>query len=119
MRFYKGTAFPTPWQSGRVALIAEHGSWNRGTGPNAGFRKIGYRVAAVELDANGDAVKHGVFMCGFLEKGVTIGRPVDVQELPDGSVLISDDTADQIYRVKYTGSGASDTEIQFGANCEE
>ena len=59
VRFYNGTAFPAAYRGGRLALIAEHGSWNRSP-------KIGYRVAFVLLDAEGRAVRHGIFACGWL-----------------------------------------------------
>lgn len=117
MRFYKGTQFPAPWQGGKVAIIAQHGSWNRGTHPGGGYRKIGFRVVYVALDEKGNSKKYGVFACGWLNDGHTYGRPVDVVNLPDGSVLISDDTADQIYRVQYTGAGA--TELEDAPDCDK
>ncbi len=75
------------------ALVAEHGSWNRST-------PIGYLVSRVEFAA-GQAKKLEPFLTGFLQGSTAWGRPVDVQELPDGSILISDDKADAVYRLTY------------------
>ena len=91
MRFYRGSMFP-PEYRGQI-LIAEHGSWNRS-------HKIGYRVTRVRLE-NGHAVSYEPFIEGWLEGQSAWGRPVDVQELPDGSILVSDDKAGAIYRITY------------------
>ncbi|MHB1214059.1 MAG: PQQ-dependent sugar dehydrogenase [Thiobacillus sp.] len=92
MRFYRGTQFPARYRGG--IFIAEHGSWNR-TVP------IGYRVMFVPVHGNRPAVAE-VFAEGWLRDGRVSG-PVDVQELPDGSLLISDDKGGRIYRVAYAG----------------
>eukprot|EP01006_Ploeotia_vitrea_P052959 TRINITY_DN67743_c8_g3_i1.p1 TRINITY_DN67743_c8_g3~~TRINITY_DN67743_c8_g3_i1.p1 ORF type:complete len:626 (-),score=56.70 TRINITY_DN67743_c8_g3_i1:980-2857(-) len=77
---------------GRVALIAEHGSWDRSS-------KIGYRVAAVHLDSTGTQVqKHFIFADGWNSGQSTLGRPVDVLQLKDGSIIVSDDWRGQILR---------------------
>ena len=94
MRFYTGTQFP-PEYRGQV-FIAEHGSWNR-------TRPIGYRVSVVKLEGD-RAVSYQPFVSGWLQGNHTWGRPADVLVLPDGSLLISDDYAGAIYRVRYTGS---------------
>ena len=91
MRFYRGTMFP-PEYRGQV-FIAEHGSWNRS-------EKIGYRVTLVKVK-DGQAVSYQPFAQGWLQDGVAWGRPVDVQEMADGSLLVSDDTSGAIYRVTY------------------
>jgi glucose/arabinose dehydrogenase len=93
MRFYTGRMFP-PGYRGQV-FIAEHGSWNRS-------QPIGYRVSLVRLDGN-RAVSHEVFADGWLQGGRAWGRPVDVQEMPDGSLLVSDDMAGRIYRISWSG----------------
>lgn len=93
MRFYAGTQFPPPWR-GQV-FIAEHGSWNRSA-------KSGYRVTAVTL-RDGKAVAYTPFMTGWLQDETAWGRPADVLVLPDGSLLVSDDAAGAIYRVRYAG----------------
>ncbi len=78
-------------------LIAEHGSWNRST-------KIGYRISSVDIAEDGSASNYSPFIEGWLQSdGEVWGRPVDLEILKDGSFLISDDYADVIYRVQYTG----------------
>ena len=92
MTFYTGAAFPEKYRGG--IFIAEHGSWNR-------TKPIGYRVTFVKLDGN-KAVSYEVFAEGWLrDNGDRTGRPVDVLELPDGSLLVSDDFGDAIYRIRY------------------
>ena len=95
-----GIEFATPERFGELAgqaLIAEHGSWNR-TVPD------GYRLVRVPLDDAGEGAGYEVFLDGWLDdagtKGATAwGRPVDLEWLPDGSLLVSDDMAGAIYRV--------------------
>ncbi len=94
MRFYTGKQFPRQYWN--QIFIAEHGSWNRSV-------PIGYRVTLVRLKDN-RAVSYEVFADGWLQNGERKGRPVDVEILPDGSLLVSDDYADAIYRIVYTGS---------------
>ncbi|MBG9388482.1 PQQ-dependent sugar dehydrogenase [Caenimonas aquaedulcis] len=91
MRFYTGTMFP-PEYRGSI-FIAEHGSWNRSS-------KSGYRVTNVRLK-DGKAVAYEPFLTGFLEGQSAWGRPSDVLVLPDGSLLVADDTAGAIYRITY------------------
>ena len=93
MRFLTGDAFPEKYRG--AILIAEHGSWNRST-------PVGYRVVAAFPQPDGTALTE-VFADGWLQGNSAWGRPVDVLEAPDGSVLISDDAADLIYRVWYKG----------------
>ncbi len=81
-----------------TVLIAEHGSWNRST-------KIGYRISSVEIAVDGSASNYRPFIEGWLQSdGEVWGRPVDLEILADGSFLISDDYADVVYRVHYSGS---------------
>ncbi|HTL76003.1 MAG TPA: sorbosone dehydrogenase family protein [Casimicrobiaceae bacterium] len=94
MRFYTGTQFPAAYR-GQI-FIAEHGSWNRSS-------KVGYRVTLVRLDANGKPVSYEPFAEGWLEGQRAFGRPADVAVAPDGSLLIADDTAGAVYRVRYRG----------------
>jgi glucose/arabinose dehydrogenase len=91
MRFYRGTMFP-PEYRGQI-FIAEHGSWNRS-------RKSGYRVAVVKM-ADGRATSYEPFAQGWLQGEQAWGRPADVQELPDGSLVVSDDQAGALYRITY------------------
>jgi glucose/arabinose dehydrogenase len=92
MRFYTGKQFPAEYSNN--IFIAEHGSWNR-TEP------IGYRVVRIVLDHSGKAVKQEVFAQGWLRGGKAWGRPADVQVAPDGSLLVSDDMAGAVYRIRY------------------
>ncbi len=91
MRFYTGSMFPARYRGG--VFIAEHGSWNRSI-------PIGYRVTFVRME-NGQPVSYDVFAEGWLQGRVAWGRPVDVEVLPDGSLLVSDDKADAVYRITY------------------
>jgi glucose/arabinose dehydrogenase len=94
---YTGKAFPAKYQSGM--FIAAHGSWNRST-PN------GYEVQFVPIKADGNAGPMEVFASGFLDKatGRALARPVDVANLPDGSILVSDDYAGALYRISYASN---------------
>jgi len=94
MRFYTGKQFPPEYRNN--IFVAEHGSWNRS-------RKIGYRVARVAVE-DGRVVKHETFAEGWLGSDESVwGRPVDVEVMPDGSLLVSDDQAGAIYRIAYRG----------------
>jgi len=90
--FYTGNQFPSNYT--QQLLIAEHGSWNRA-------EPIGYQVSLVDFDANGQAKGKSAFASGWLRDGEAWGRPVDLEQMPDGSVLVSDDFADVIYRIYY------------------
>ncbi|WP_408901897.1 PQQ-dependent sugar dehydrogenase [Novacetimonas pomaceti] len=92
LRFYEGTMFPAPYRGS--LLIAEHGSWNRS-------RLSGYRVVTVPFGADGTVGPATPLVDGFEQNQVPWGRPADVQPLPDGSVLISDDQAGAVYRLTY------------------
>ena len=92
MTFYTGTQFPTEYRN--QVFIAEHGSWNRST-------KIGYRVTLVRLDSTGTATSYEPFATGWLQDGDNWGRPVDVLQTPNGSLLVSDDQTGAIYRISY------------------
>jgi glucose/arabinose dehydrogenase len=92
MRFYTGKMFP-PEYRGQV-FLAQHGSWNRS-------RKVGYRVVTVKIK-DGKALGVQPFAAGWLHDQSSWGRPVDVQVMPDGALLISDDQAGAIYRVSYS-----------------
>ncbi len=96
IRFYEGGMFPGTYKNN--AIIAKHGSWNRS-------KKSGYEVVLAEIDGSGNVTGQKVFASGWLDDASqeVWGRPVDVQELPDGSLLISDDMAGCIYRVTYEG----------------
>ena len=119
MRFYTGSMFPAEYKNS--VFIAEHGSWNRAA-PN------GYKVIRVRLEGD-KVVSQEDFATGWLraqpkredpnlnytaradetadpsarggKRLQAWGRPVDVLVMPDGALLVSDDTADAIYRIDY------------------
>jgi glucose/arabinose dehydrogenase len=93
MRFYQGAMFPAEYQ--KQIFIAKHGSWNRD-------KKIGYDLSLVKVKGN-QVEEHQIFAKGWLDdtNQKVWGRPVDVLELSDGSLLVSDDLANVIYRVTY------------------
>jgi len=94
MRFYTGTMFPPEYRN--QIFIAEHGSWNRS-------KKSGYRISIVKTDGN-KAVSYEPFAQGWLQGESAWGRPVDLEVLPDGSLLVSDDGAGAVYRISYSGA---------------
>ena len=95
MSFYTGKMFPKKYQN--AIFSAQHGSWNR-TEP------VGARVMVTYLKADGTADRTEPFAEGWLNAdGEYLGRPVDVQSLRDGSLLVSDDLAGALYRISYTG----------------
>ncbi|MEQ1877944.1 MAG: PQQ-dependent sugar dehydrogenase, partial [Bdellovibrionia bacterium] len=96
MRFYTGSMFP-PEYKGQI-IIAEHGSWNR-TDP------IGYRLTLVKLK-DGKVASYETFADGWLKGRKAWGRPVDVEMMPDGSLLVSDDSRGAIYRISYSSPAA-------------
>jgi glucose/arabinose dehydrogenase len=96
MKFYTGKMFPAEYRNSM--LIAQKGSWNR-------HPKQGYNVIRVSLDAKGKATKHA-FIDGFLENELgdppMWGRPTDLLQLKDGSVLFSDDYNGVVYHITYS-----------------
>jgi len=93
MDFYEGAMFPARYRN--AIFSAQHGSWNR-TEP------VGARVMVTFIDEEGNASTEP-FAEGWLdENGEYLGRPVDVAELPDGSILVSDDLAGALYRISYS-----------------
>jgi glucose/arabinose dehydrogenase len=100
MTFIRGESWPKKYRNSVV--VAEHGSWNRD--PAAG-----YRVMVILLDETGKAVGYEPLVEGWLQEGwlgaEISGRPADVLQMPDGSLLISDDKDGMIYRLRYVGEG--------------
>jgi glucose/arabinose dehydrogenase len=93
LSFYNGKQFPEKYRGG--VFTAQHGSWNR-TDP------VGARVLFHSLKADGTFDKTEIFADGWLnENKEYLGRPVDVQVLNDGSLLVSDDFAGAIWRISY------------------
>nr|WP_239022953.1 sorbosone dehydrogenase family protein [Pontibacter mangrovi] len=92
MKFYTGKMFPQEYAD-RI-FIAEHGSWNRS-------KKIGYRVMQAQMDSQGNVTGYEPFAEGWLQGEKDWGRPVDVLVMKDGSLLVSDDKNNAIYRITY------------------
>lgn len=97
MRFYTGRMFPAQYRD--QIFIAEHGSWNRS-------QKVGYDISLVKL-ANDRSVSYEPFAKGWLLGNSAWGRPVDLEVMPDGSLLVSDDRNGVIYRITYQEPGAA------------
>lgn len=94
--FYHGDKFPAEYKGDIFA--SEHGSWNKAV-------RVGYEVIRVPLHQTGHATgEYEDFLTGFvLPNGDVWGRPVGMTEAPDGSLLVSDDGSNSIWRVSYTG----------------
>ncbi|MBL0743811.1 PQQ-dependent sugar dehydrogenase [Chryseolinea lacunae] len=94
LKFYTGSMFPASYKN--QLIVAEHGSWNRS-------KKSGYNLSLVKVTNNNKVSGHELFASGWLDDATqkAWGRPVDVLLLPDGSMLVSDDQANVIYRISY------------------
>ncbi len=92
MRFYTGDMFPASYKN--AIFAARHGSWNR-------TKKLGGDVVVVKLKDDGSVASIEPFLTGFLQDNKYNGRPVDVQQMTDGSLLVSDDWNGAIWRVSY------------------
>ena len=92
LRFYTGDMFPKKYKN--AIFLARHGSWNRSN-------KFGGDVVVYFLKKDGSVKSSEVFLTGFLENNKYLGRPVDVQQMADGSLLVSDDWNGAIYRISY------------------
>ena len=97
MIFYTGDMFPAEYKN--AIFSAQHGSWNR-TVP------VGARVMVTTIAEDGTrddrALRRGL---ARRETGEYLGRPVDVAQLRDGSLLVSDDLAGALYRIWYEAPG--------------
>ncbi|MGH8548403.1 MAG: PQQ-dependent sugar dehydrogenase [Methylococcales bacterium] len=92
IRFYTGGQFPEEYKN--QLFVAQHGSWNRSV-PD------GYRIVLVRFQ-NSTPVSSSVFAEGWLKPSRRVsGRPVDILQLKDGSLLVSDDQRGAIYRISY------------------
>lgn len=101
LAFYTGDAFPETHRQG--AFVGQHGSWNRS-------QFSGYKVVFVPFAGGKPAGKPQDFLTGFVanaEAGQVYGRPVGVFNLPDGSLLVTDDAGGKLWRVRATGSNAT------------
>ncbi len=97
LMFYTADAFPEKYRNG--AFIAQHGSWNRDI-------LSGYKMVYVPFENGVPAGKPEDFLTGFIidpNEDEVRGRPVGVTLLPDGSMLMTDDTTNHIWRIAYTG----------------
>src|SRR3954451_4297918 len=92
MRFYTGNMLPKSYKNS--IIVARHGSWNRS-------KKVGGDVAVVKLNKDGTVKSMEPLITGFLENNSYIGRPVDVLQMKDGSLLVSDDWNGAVYRITY------------------
>jgi glucose/arabinose dehydrogenase len=93
LTFYTGSMFPPAYRN--QLFIAQHGSWNRS-------EKVGYNILLVHFDDSGEVAGSEVFASGWLQDQENWGRPNDVMQMPDGSLLVSDDQAGVIYRIVYS-----------------
>ncbi len=92
--FYDNDAFPAKYHNS--VFVALHGSWNR-------TKKSGYTVVFVKLDDDGNYLYQENFISGWLANESAWGRPVSPFIMKDGSMLISDDKYNAIYRISYKG----------------
>ncbi|NUU42019.1 sorbosone dehydrogenase family protein [Tardiphaga robiniae] len=92
MRFYTGKMFPAAYKD--AIFIARHGSWNK-------TQKLGGDVVVAKLNKDGTVKSVEPFLTGFIEDNKYVGRPVDVLQMKDGSLLVSDDWNGAIYRITY------------------
>ena len=91
--FYEGSMFPAYMKNN--LFIALHGSWNRSV-------KVGYKLIRVSLDSEGNVIQSSDFINGWLKDGNVSGRPSAPFVMKDGSLLLSDDKANVIYRITYS-----------------
>ena len=94
LTFYTGSMFPSSYHN--QLFIAQHGSWNRS-------EKVGCNIILVRFDEEGNVLGQDLFASGWLQGDDCWGRPNDVLQMPDGSLLVADDKADSIYRISYQG----------------
>ena len=99
MAFYTGSMFPAEYKND--AFIAMRGSWNR-------VPPSGYEVVRIRFDKNGNPTKFEPFLTGFVVKGgapdgkdANFGRLAGLAVMKDGSMLVTDDTNNIIYRITY------------------
>tara|TARA_X000001036_G_scaffold436298_1_gene479177 strand:+ start:2339 stop:3493 length:1155 start_codon:yes stop_codon:yes gene_type:complete len=93
--FYDQNQFPEKYKNS--LFIALHGSWNKYNG------KSGYKVVFVKLDESGSYIYQEDFITGWLQNEKDWGRPVSPFIMNDGSMLLSDDKYDVIYKIQYKG----------------
>ena len=98
VQFYDRQQFPERYRNG--AFVAFRGSWNRDRG-------TGYKIVYVPFGKNNKPLGYYEdFLTGFLvdpDVPATFARPVGLQVLPDGSLLLAEDGNSRIYRISYVG----------------
>ncbi|MCP1675766.1 glucose/arabinose dehydrogenase [Natronocella acetinitrilica] len=94
MRFYTGDMFPSEYQN--AIFIARRGSWNR-------TLSVGYDIQVAHISDDGTTAAISPFMVGLLDPRANefSGRPVDVLQMPDGSLLVADEQNGAVYRITY------------------
>jgi glucose/arabinose dehydrogenase len=95
--FYTGSQFPAKYRNG--AFLALHGSWNRA-------ERVGYSVVFIPFKGGKPAGPKEDFLTGWMlspDKREVWGRPVGLLQLPDGSLLVSEDGGNKIWRISYKG----------------
>lgn len=98
LTFYDGSSFPEEYKNG--AFVGQHGSWNR-------KKLAGYKVLFVPFENGKPAGEPQDFLTGFVseaESSEVYGRPVDVSVLPDGSLLVNDDSGNTLWKIAYTAN---------------
>ncbi len=96
IHFYRGKQFPEHYRN--ALFVAEHGSWNRSA-------PVGYRIAVATFDSNRKVTKYEAFTEGWLARDRhVLARPVGFLELPDGSLLVTDDFGGKIFRISYAAT---------------
>ncbi|MCE7053594.1 sorbosone dehydrogenase family protein [Algoriphagus sp. AGSA1] len=98
LTFYEGESFPEDYRNG--AFVGQHGSWNR-------ENLAGYKVVFVPFENGKPSGEPQDFLTGFVsdsDKSEVFGRPVDVSVLPDGSLLVNDDSGNTLWKVAFTGN---------------
>jgi glucose/arabinose dehydrogenase len=98
MRFYTGHMFPREYDN--AIFIARHGSWNK-------TKKFGGDIVVAKLNLDGTVRSVQPFMTGFIQNNKYVARPVDVELMKDGSMLISDDWNGAVYRLSYNSPHVS------------
>lgn len=97
LEFYTGDSFPEKYHGG--VFLAYHGSWNRA-------ERTGYKVTYVPFQDGRPVSGPEDFLTGWLidpKEEEVWGRPVGILQLPDGSLLVSDDGQGKVWRIAYTG----------------
>src|SRR5690606_17298999 len=90
------SAFPEEYAGDAFAVF--HGSWNRAD-------RTGHKVVRIPLENGAPTGEYVDFLVGFItEDGRPLGRPSSVVRMPDGALLLSDDDADGMYRISYSGT---------------